>query len=462
MIRGWTLLVLVLGVGCSDNTNGNSDLGDAGLLGGDGGCWTVAAASKLDPLLVAAGSALVTANNCQQCHGQNLSGNFDGVMFPGHSMPAYPPNLTTDPMTGLGCWTNDQIVDAILNGVDNQGQPLCPPMPHFSSMGMTKADAIAIAYFLHTLPAEVNQVPDTPACQAWGAEGGGCNVDTDCPMGDVCSYQFCVQPGDMGVPDLSMPPTDGSMDGFQVVDMSHPHPDLAHPPPDGGVCTTASVTVSSAPSPAITFGTLQLSAMVTNNGCAPLEQSFAWSFNSIPASSKSAFNDATVSDPSFVPDVANGTWSVHLKYSNVDSGQTFDVDARVTSNDCYASPPVAQIQTVLPSTSATFADSTPFGGATDASPFGPADLTFAVGTGVQVSGLPSADPTAIAACGMVPPLSYAWTLVAEPPGSTAHLSMASGPVSNATLDVAGRYVIGLSVSNGVLGSAPAYLRIDAM
>jgi mono/diheme cytochrome c family protein len=474
MIHKLSLLVVAFTIcGCSDNANDVSDLAtisDAGVdasvaASPDGGCTPVPV-GPVDPDLVSAGKALVLANNCQQCHGDNLSGNFDGVMFTGHTMPAYPPNLTPDPATGLGCWTDQQIVNALLNGVDDQNQPLCPPMPHFSSFGMDPADAIAIATFLRTLKPSVNQVPATPACQPWGHEGGGCNATSDCPKGDVCSYQFCIAPPAQDGGEDAMP-TDGGVDlrpPVEDMSMRPSHDASVHPTPDAGAkCSTSAVSVGFSPNPAITFGTVQLSAKVsTSHGCVPSQESYKWSFVSVPPSSHAAFNLATVSDPSFVPDVANGAWQVHLTYSNLDSGQTFNTEVQVKSNGCFSSPPAAQINTLLPSVSIPFADGSIFGAATDASAFGPPDLTFAVGTGVQLSGASSTDPSSVAACGSVPALQYSWTIAVEPPGSAAHLSAASGPTSNLTLDVAGRYVLGLVVTNGTLTSAPSYIRIDAM
>jgi hypothetical protein len=99
---------------------------------------------------------------------------------------------------GLGCWTDAQIETAILDGSDNEGQPICPPMPHFSNKGLGPGEAQAIIAFLRSLPAAANQVPDTAACQPWGMLGGGCDVSGDCPAGAVCSFQFCVAGDDGG------------------------------------------------------------------------------------------------------------------------------------------------------------------------------------------------------------------------------------------------------------------------
>jgi len=115
---------------------------------------------------------------CEQCHGTTLSGNDDGIQIPGTTAMQYPPNLTPDPATGLGCWTNDQVETAILDSVDNQGDAICGPMPHFSALGLTQSDAAAITAYLRSLPAFQNNPQGGPSC--------ACQTDGDCPMGESC------------------------------------------------------------------------------------------------------------------------------------------------------------------------------------------------------------------------------------------------------------------------------------
>jgi mono/diheme cytochrome c family protein len=117
---------------------------------------------------VALGLQLVGLHKCENCHGSTLEGNNDGV--PSLTVEgglAYPPNLTPDPGTGLGCWTDDQIENAILNGIDNMGMPLCPPMPRFGhegDAGLDQAQAAAVVAYLRSLTPTVNNVPNTPNC----------------------------------------------------------------------------------------------------------------------------------------------------------------------------------------------------------------------------------------------------------------------------------------------------------
>jgi hypothetical protein len=122
-------------------------------------------AGQLDDAEIQLGETIISTHRCFICHGQTLGGNNDGVAFPQDEGGfAYPPNLTSDPATGLGCWTNAQIERAILDGIDNEGMPLCPPMPRFGHLddgGLDAAQVQAVIEYLRSIPVYVNQVPNT-------------------------------------------------------------------------------------------------------------------------------------------------------------------------------------------------------------------------------------------------------------------------------------------------------------
>jgi hypothetical protein len=128
-------------------------------------------AGPLDSTLVASGMSIAVEHGCSGCHGSDLSGN-NGGMFSVNAEDgvAFPPNLTPDPLTGLGCWTNTEIENATLYGIDREGNLLCSPMPAFASLsgsaGMSASDALAVVAYLRSLPIVVNQVPATPICVA--------------------------------------------------------------------------------------------------------------------------------------------------------------------------------------------------------------------------------------------------------------------------------------------------------
>jgi mono/diheme cytochrome c family protein len=78
-----------------------------------------------------------------------------GLPSPPFPETIYSANLTPH-ANGIQGWTVDQLVQAIMQGVDRDGKPNCPPMPVFS--GLTDGDARDIAYYLLSLPAGDNLV----------------------------------------------------------------------------------------------------------------------------------------------------------------------------------------------------------------------------------------------------------------------------------------------------------------
>jgi mono/diheme cytochrome c family protein len=115
---------------------------------------------------------------CIECHTQHLAtgpkpldtskffqGGEDFSAFFAGTLNIHPvsANLTSDPTTGLGGWTADQIVKVLHQGVDDQGTGICPPMPvgpNGAYGGLTDQDALDIASYIKSLPPAVNDVPD--------------------------------------------------------------------------------------------------------------------------------------------------------------------------------------------------------------------------------------------------------------------------------------------------------------
>ena len=72
-------------------------------------------------------------------------------------------NLTSDPDTGLGKWTVEDIVKVIQEGIDKHGDGICPPMPVGplgAFGGMTDEDTRDVAHYIKSLPPIVNLVED--------------------------------------------------------------------------------------------------------------------------------------------------------------------------------------------------------------------------------------------------------------------------------------------------------------
>ncbi len=92
------------------------------------------------------GEALVRQYQCGSCHGGDP---LAGASTPVVGTMAYGPNLTPDRETGLGAWTDEQIIRAIRTGVDDEGHELCPAMPRYAQL--TDAQAQAIVRYLRDL-----------------------------------------------------------------------------------------------------------------------------------------------------------------------------------------------------------------------------------------------------------------------------------------------------------------------
>ena len=74
---------------------------------------------------------------------------------------SYTANLTPDPETGLGQWTEQQFVDTIRTGRhQGRGREILPPMPWPAFRNLNDADLKAIFAFLRTIPPMKNKVPD--------------------------------------------------------------------------------------------------------------------------------------------------------------------------------------------------------------------------------------------------------------------------------------------------------------
>jgi mono/diheme cytochrome c family protein len=61
-------------------------------------------------------------------------------------------NITSDPETGLGQWSDDEIARAIREGVSRDGTALFPVMPYLNYRRMSDDDVASVVVYLRTLP----------------------------------------------------------------------------------------------------------------------------------------------------------------------------------------------------------------------------------------------------------------------------------------------------------------------
>ena len=88
--------------------------------------------------------------------GAELSGGF---RFNDDSFTAYSQNITPDPETEIGKWTDAQIVTAIREGKRPDGSIIGPPMPIGMYHGMSDDDVRALVAYLHNVKPVKNAVP---------------------------------------------------------------------------------------------------------------------------------------------------------------------------------------------------------------------------------------------------------------------------------------------------------------
>jgi len=68
------------------------------------------------------------------------------------------PNITSDMETGIGKWSDDEIMRAIRDGIGRDGKLLAPIMPIDSYQHMSDEDVRAVVAYLRTVPPIKNQV----------------------------------------------------------------------------------------------------------------------------------------------------------------------------------------------------------------------------------------------------------------------------------------------------------------
>ncbi len=237
---------------------------------------------------------------------------------------------------------------------------------------------------------------------------------------------------------------------------------------------SCAMTASITPFPAgglLNIGTQQrvTSVVAFPIACVPALQpavAFQWSFDSLPAGSRSAFNAPTSSNPSFLLDQPKGTWIVRLTVTDLVSGATASTTSTFTTGPCGSVALSPGAKEVL-----SGAGAPPGGGGNGAlaisrDPSGPTDLgSFTLATAGQPNlqfdgtfnnaGALLVDPNSACAG----PLTYQWSIYALPPGSGALITSPMAAKPTLALDVKGTYELELVVSDGLQTSAPIYMTV---
>jgi hypothetical protein len=155
-----------------------------------------AAKKSYAPALVKRGAYLVQLGGCHDCHtpvkldpelnmplpdlSRALSGHPEGApdpagayvkpdigvigpTFTSFAVPfgvVYSANITSDPTTGIGAWTEEAFVKSMRTGKrGGAGRPILPPMPWVNLAGATDEDLRAMFAFLQSTTPIKNAVP---------------------------------------------------------------------------------------------------------------------------------------------------------------------------------------------------------------------------------------------------------------------------------------------------------------
>jgi mono/diheme cytochrome c family protein len=117
-------------------------------------------AGSFDAQLVARGRELALVGDCDVCHTRPGGPAFAG----GRALPTpfgtlYASNVTPDPQTGIGTWSEAAFVRAMRAGVRRDGEFIYPAHPYDHFTRLTDADLAALYAYVMTRPAFTSLAP---------------------------------------------------------------------------------------------------------------------------------------------------------------------------------------------------------------------------------------------------------------------------------------------------------------
>ena len=111
-----------------------------------------------DPI---AGAQVFAAAGCASCHNaEGTEALAGGKGFVSDFGTFYAPNISTDAEHGIGAWTEDELVNAIMAGVSPNGAHYYPAFPYTTYAKMAPQDVVDLITHLRTLPADATPSRD--------------------------------------------------------------------------------------------------------------------------------------------------------------------------------------------------------------------------------------------------------------------------------------------------------------
>ncbi len=156
---------------------------------------------------------------CVDCHSKRDFTKYSGPVVPGSEgggglafpekwgLPGtlYGKNITPDPETGIGTWTDEEVLRAMTQGISKNGDTLFPLMPYTNFNRMAKQDLLSIIAYIRTLKPIKNKVPArqlmVPIAMAYPAKFLQASVDANVlpPATDAVKYgEYLINMADCG------------------------------------------------------------------------------------------------------------------------------------------------------------------------------------------------------------------------------------------------------------------------
>jgi len=109
---------------------------------------------------------------CGDCHSQRDFRRFGGPVVQGREGVGFvfplelgfpgtvvAPNITSDKETGIGSWTDGEVIRAIREGVSRDGKALFPLMPYSEFRHISDEDVYALVAYMRRLPPVKSVLP---------------------------------------------------------------------------------------------------------------------------------------------------------------------------------------------------------------------------------------------------------------------------------------------------------------
>ena len=156
---------------------------------------------------------------CMHCHSQRDFTKYAGPTTTGteggggqlfdekFGLPGkiYSKNITPDNETGIGTWTDDELLRAMTQGIRKNGDTLFPLMPYPNYNRIAKEDLLSIIAYIRTLKPIKNKVPERqlmmPIAAAYPGQYLQASVDGNAKPsgGDVVKYgEYLITMADCG------------------------------------------------------------------------------------------------------------------------------------------------------------------------------------------------------------------------------------------------------------------------